>query len=378
MDKPIYEMHEFPEYMAKMGHEVHFFDFAENYNSPNFPRVTSKRATGRVRDVELRIHTLSVPFTGLPQRVLAALDGLRHLFRSIRAISPDVVVLYAVPTLGWQTTMLCKILGIPVVFRALDVSHRIRKTRLSWLIKLSEVFVYSTVTSISANNPALADYCSRLSLAKKPATVELPPLDLEVFLQPSHPKPSDSGELPTVLYLGSFFYFSGLDDVMIAMSKLPQPRFRLELIGGGEEEPNLRKLARELSIDGLVSFRGYIPYNQLPKLMSGAVLAINPMKPGLVSNLALPNKVLQYMAAGIPVVSTKLQGLRATILECDGIAFVNDPSQVVDACLRFLDGESDLSIMGEAARARVSELFGNHAPERRFETMVATIEGHET
>jgi glycosyltransferase involved in cell wall biosynthesis len=58
-----------------------------------------------------------------------------------------------------------------------------------------------------------------------------------------------------------------------------------------------------------------------------------------VAGVAFPHKVLQYMAVGIPVVSTKLDGLHTAFSDTSGITWVEDESQVAEKCLDLLNTE---------------------------------------
>jgi glycosyltransferase involved in cell wall biosynthesis len=64
-----------------------------------------------------------------------------------------------------------------------------------------------------------------------------------------------------------------------------------------------------------------------------ADVAVNTLEPTLVANVAFPNKVLQYMAAGLPVVSTKLAGLYSVFESEVSIGWQADAVSVVrNAC----------------------------------------------
>ena len=108
--------------------------------------------------------------------------------------------------------------------------------------------------------------------------------------------------------MGSFFYFSGLADVLQKLALMDE-RPVLVLIGGGEQDAELRTMTEKLHLEDCVKFTGFVGFAELPSYLSMADVAINPMVPSMVSNKALPNKVLQYMASGLPVVTTRLDGL---------------------------------------------------------------------
>jgi glycosyltransferase involved in cell wall biosynthesis len=379
--KVIFEMHEFPELLALRGHDVSFFEFDEGRKF--WDRITKSN----VNRVSGRVHTgsninISRPFQlGAPglDRILAVFTVISALRRLLRANDFDVIVLYAVPTFGIQTIKMARRAGIPVVFRALDVSHKIRSSWLSPFIKLVEKFVYRNADLLSANNQAMADYCNQLSGRTKATEVHYPPLDLEHFKNPVRdPRLAASlgiAETDKVItYMGSFFYFSGLKVAIEEFSKYAGPDQKLLLIGGGEQDKELREKVRKLELTNRVIFTGFVPYAELPKYLSVADVAINTLQPTLVANVAFPNKVLQYMAAGLPVVSTKLNGLEQTFGERASITWASDSRGVIRAALKLSQqATGDRRKISELQLGAVSETFGVASAVDDFEQMLITL-----
>ena len=167
--KVIFEMHEFPELLALKGHEVTFLEFDEGAKfwqgglSPRDEEINGRvHPTARVK--------LARPFQlGIPglDRLLAVLSVAPQLRKLFKQQIFDAVVLYAVPTYGLQTLWLAKKHKIPVMFRALDVSHKIRSSLFSPAIKWIEKRIYKEVDLLSANNPAMANYCKQLGSRNK-------------------------------------------------------------------------------------------------------------------------------------------------------------------------------------------------------------------
>jgi glycosyltransferase involved in cell wall biosynthesis len=382
--KVIYEMHEFPELLAARGHDVAFFHYPEG--SGRFSRRANReRIQGRVHP-EVAITLITPPTFGgrAGERVLAPLLAIRSLRREIRKGGYDVIVLYAVPTTGWQTVSIARRAGVPVVFRALDVSHLIRKSLLSPLIRCAERYVYRNATLLSANNPALGDYCDEISGRLGPTVVHVPPLDLSHFRGPFGNDlrgPLGLTQRHRVLvFMGSFFPFSGLDVVVDALPPLVKrfPDLRLVLVGGGELDADLRARVIRLDLANHVIFTGVVPYAELPKYLGLADVAINPFRRELLTNVALPHKVLQYMAAGKPVVSTSLTGLRAVLGDDSGVMWVEESGDlaVVAAELAY----APRTRLREIAR-RQMDFVGGHFEQGRavdaFENSLKALGYHD-
>lgn len=220
LTKPIFEMHEFPEHLAKLGHEVGFVHFPEGYSLSQIRKLgRRKRLAGRVvKDVEVDLFTPWTFSGNLLGRLFTAKFSFWQFKRILREYQPDVVVSFSVPTSGWQGLLASKNADVPYLFRALDVSHKIRKGAFSALVKAAERFIYSQGSWVSANNPAMQQYCIEQGAKRALSSTDLPPLDFSHFALSN----ANLGDLrknlgieesdQVILYMGSFFYFSGLPE----------------------------------------------------------------------------------------------------------------------------------------------------------------------
>lgn len=383
--KVIYEMHEFPEILSLRGHEITFLEFDEGrkfWQAKQAPK--REMISGRVHS-QSKVD-LNRPFQlGIPglDRLLATITVIPTLNSLLRKGNFDAVVLYAVPTYGLQTLWLAKKHDVPVVFRALDVSHKIRSSFLSPAIKWVERLIYKQVDLLSANNPAMADYCQELGKRIKATLVHYPPLDLSHFQNAKRDQGlrqslglSDTDQV--LVYMGSFFYFSGLKAALKEFANLVanNRKFKFLLIGGGEQDFELRKLVQENGIQDQVVFTGFIEYRELPRYLKLADVAVTTLEPTLVANVAFPNKVLQYMAAGLPVVSTRLKGLHQTFAEDSGIAWADDAEAVIKAAIQLVDKEDvELAQIGLMQLSAVSKHFSVESAVDRFEETLTNISG---
>lgn len=375
LTKPIFEMHEFPELLAKRGHKVSFLQFNEGFKFWNQPRAPKAQIiSGRVHpESNIQLHT---PFQlGIPglDRLFVMVSFIPLFLGLLSRNKYDVIVQLAVPTYGLQTNLIARAKGVPIVFRALDVSHKIRKTPFSGLIKLAEKRVYKGATLISANNPAMGEYCKYLGQRSSKSIVNVPPLDMLHFKsqQPDLKLRATLGikaQDSVITYMGSFFYFSGLKQVIDSFAQKKPQNAKLLIIGGGEHAGELTEQTKRLGLEKEVIFTGFIPYIDLPKYFSISTVAINPMVPGLVSNTAFPHKVLQYIAAGLPVVSTKLEGLLKTFGQASGITWTNSPEEILTAALELVEDAEKCEKNAAAQKTIAERIFGIEQALLSFET----------
>ena len=109
-------------------------------------------------------------------------------------------------------------------------------------------------------------------------------------------------------------------------------------------------------------------YEDLPRYLKVADVAVNTLQPTLVANAAFPNKVLQYMAAGLPVVSTKLKGLTKTFGEYSGISWAADSKEVVGNAIKLAKhSDENLLEISQIQFAAVSKIFDVESAVAEFE-----------
>jgi glycosyltransferase involved in cell wall biosynthesis len=382
--KVIFEMHEFPELLASRGHEVTFFDFDEG------ARFWSGGLTPRKQSIPGRVHSgtslklVRPAQLGIPgiDRILVTLTSWFGLWRTLARGNFDAMVLLAVPTYGLQAITLAKIFGVPVAFRALDVSHKIRNNTLGFAIKGVEKFVYKNADLVIGNNPAMTEYCDVMgqrSARQLPSETLLAPLDLEHF-RPKETSPGlaeNLGIRPTdkvITYMGSFFYFSGLGQVIDAFSRLIESGSatgtKLLLIGGGEQDVELRAQVARLGLTDSVIFTGFINYAELPGYLGLTSVAINPLQKSLVTDTALPHKVLQYLAMGLPVVSSELKGLQAVFGEDSGIVWGANPADILEKSVKLANDQPRRVAASDSAKSAMAAKF---APNSAINQLEATL-----
>lgn len=380
LEKPIFEMHEFPEHLAALGHVVGFVQFPEGLSMDKIKTLGWKtKISGRVlAEQEITLYTPQNAEGSLAGRLKTAMTFQKSFSAIVADFKPDVVVCFSVPTSGWQALAACKKLDVPFVFRALDVSHLIRKSIFSPLIRRAEHYIYRNSSAVSANNPAMADYCLSMGALATKTFVDLPPIDLSHFAKGAsgreliRSKLGLPSEAKVILYMGSFFYFSGLPQLVDEFAKAAEGDTYLVLVGGGEQDQELRNQVAKLGLTEKVLFTGFVSFDELPSYLAAADVAVNPMQSSLVSNAAFPNKVIQYLATGLAVATTKLKGLWLTFGEVPGVRYSDTPEQVMQDALG-LTKNLNLAALGKTNQTLVAGKFSKVEAVKAFEARLRKV-----
>jgi glycosyltransferase involved in cell wall biosynthesis len=125
--------------------------------------------------------------------------------------------------------------------------------------------------------------------------------------------------------------------------------FECELVGDGPWLETTRALAAKLGLADRVSFLGTRPPEEVRELLAGAdVFVLASIWEGL------PGSVLEAMAAGLPVVGTKVNGIREIVMPGDtGLLVPPDDADALADALGTLLSEPELrALMGRRGRER--------------------------
>jgi glycosyltransferase involved in cell wall biosynthesis len=126
------------------------------------------------------------------------------------------------------------------------------------------------------------------------------------------------GDVVRVVYLGILELPRGIGELLdaIAMLRKSGKNFVLTIIGGGRDEVILRERAAALSLDETAAnFAGFVPHEQAIRMVADADIGVNPLHDSPVFQTCIPNKLFDYMAAGLPVISSDMQACARLLRE---------------------------------------------------------------
>jgi len=387
--KVVYEIHDFPELLSLRGHNVSFLEYDEEEGDLEHPGHEENQKRMSVDSTYSRAHLGSRVRVVTPRRFLPGIFGrilavVIHpcvIYSELRDNRPDVIVLYAVPTNGWQTTLIAKKMKIPVVFRAIDVSHKLRKTAFTKLIAKTEKIVYQNVGHISTHNYALKEYVASYISEIDQISVLLPGVDLERFSpqEPSKQLQNQLGINPNdkvILFMGTIFRFSGVVEFLeYTFAELRQmPSVKLLILGDGEDLNRVRKRAQELGLDKQVITPGRVPYDELAENLLLGTVAILPFIKESVTDFALPWKVAQYLSCGLPTVSMNLKGLASVIPEGSGVLYRDDLEGLASTTLELLNDLEHRNQLSKEARKTMVDLCSWENQVTKFENLLSEIQ----
>jgi glycosyltransferase involved in cell wall biosynthesis len=150
------------------------------------------------------------------------------------------------------------------------------------------------------------------------------------------------GEPLRIVYLGLIEKHRGVEELLAAMTELVTAavEFVLEMVGDGRDYARLRQRAADLGLTApRVVFHGRLPHADAIAVLRRGHVGIVPHHARESWNTTIPNKLFDYMAAGLAVVSSDAVPAARVIKETGaGLVFRSgDSRDLAEQLTRLLD-----------------------------------------
>ena len=118
-----------------------------------------------------------------------------------------------------------------------------------------------------------------------------------------------------IIYQGSGIHINrGAEELVLSAKYLRPEEYCIWIIGSGDVFENLKTLALENAVSDRISFIDKVPFEKLRAFTLQSHLGISFDKPTNLNYLySLPNKIFDYIHAGIPVLCTALPEIKAIV-----------------------------------------------------------------
>jgi glycosyltransferase involved in cell wall biosynthesis len=168
-----------------------------------------------------------------------------------------------------------------------------------------------------------------------------------------------------VVYVGHLAVARGVDVMLETARKLAGSGLSIDVVGHADSYSR-RALARAEE-EGLLRWHGFVPNDQALALMDGALCGLSLLRDLPNYRHSMPTKILEYMAHGIPVVTTPLPAAVSLtqVHKCGLIVPFDDPAATAAAVLRLRDDPETRIAMG--ARGHEVARNGYHWPDTALE-----------
>ncbi|WP_225207511.1 TIGR04063 family PEP-CTERM/XrtA system glycosyltransferase [Novosphingobium huizhouense] len=334
---------------------------------------TGERNPPPVEEVDgIRFHRTQGLPQGLP--LLRELDEVRalgeHIVAVAREFGADLLHAHSPALCGLAAAHAARVLRIPLVYEIrafwedaavgnLTGREGSLKYRLTRALEDRAVARAGAVVTICEG--LRADLVSR---GVPPGKLSVMPngVDLGLFGDPPPRDPALAealglGDGPVIGFVGSFYPYEGLDDLVAAMPAIlaAVPQARLLLVGGGPAAEAVRALAAASGAAGAIHFVDRVPHHEVERYYALVDVACYPRKAMRLTELVTPLKPLEAMAQRKLVAASSVGGHRELIEDgVTGTLFApDDPAALAAALVDLLQRRDVWPVRRERALAFV-------------------------
>ena len=337
-----------------------------------------------------------VPTVVLPRPTGTKLDYFlmrRRVARLVAEQAPDLIHAHRITSYGY--------LGAQVARRLTRAGADPRPKRVPFLLSVwgEDIFsfpkksrfhrrftrrVLSSADQILSTSNIMARETEKYVRPARPITVTPFGVDTELFA-PAGESGADSGAeagatgrsatvtVGTVKKLRKRY---GVDVLIRAFARARGrvPELRLEIVGEGPERENLERLARELGVAEVVTFRGRVAHGEVPAVLRSfdlfAALSVTDDESFGVA-------MIEASAVGLPVLATRVGGIPEVVLDGE-TGFLVPRRDVAGAAERLAELAADRELrrrMGEAGRRFVEEHYSWKVTADRMRRIYLKVAG---
>jgi glycosyltransferase involved in cell wall biosynthesis len=290
-------------------------------------------------------------------RTLWRILALGTIARRARSTAPDVVHANDIATLvpGYLATRLN---GARLVYDTHEYAPGVpyRKAAWAWLASTLERLLIGRCAAVITVSDGIADRLQgRYGLERRPTVLrnlpDLPPPGREP--QPRLRETIGVGDQPLVLHQGAVAADRGCESLVRAFAGLDSAHL-LFLGADGDYAAGLERLAGELGVATRVHFHPPVPLTQLLSYTVEGDVGVSLLEDTCENHrLALPNKLFEYIAAGLPVVVSDLPEMRRLVAEREigWLVDPGDPAGIARVLERALASREDPELHERVRRA---------------------------
>lgn len=313
---------------------------------------------------------------------------LLYVFRVVRKYNVELILVRDLPLaltgilVGKATGLSCFIDMAEPYPEMLDSYRKIqrppfRKRMINFLIRNASFaeIVEQTVCRLAAHIFPVSEEM-KLNLIKKgvPASkitlLHNTPLKSKLSFIRNDTERKDALE---IIYVGDLTEMRGIPLVIEAVDHLVNKldeKFVFTIVGAGRYETELRRLVGDRKLEKYVLFSGFVPHHQLPDYLMKGDMGIIPHLKVSHNDLTLPNKVFDYMACGLPVVSGNLEPVKRILERTNsGMIFDYTNDSLIQTLLKLKDPHLRAKLGSNGCRA-VKEVFNW---ERDFDAFLSVM-----
>lgn len=196
-----------------------------------------------------------------------------------------------------------------VVYYTIDLyPQRFPNKIINWIYHKVDKICVRYCDEIWNVSPFLAEYRQRKGMKGENYSRQFT-VPIGIWFDEMKRVPFEKVKKEKIVYVGHLKNFYGVDLIIRALPSIIKKisNIKLEIVGGGEQLDELKKLINELSIKENVKFYGWKEKKEAERIIADGALGLAPFNTLIIDEKvknADPAKIKDYLALGIPVIMT--------------------------------------------------------------------------
>lgn len=352
-----HQSHHLMERLVSRGHKVRVIDFDITWRDNPERKILSPRTEVRTPPKVIPGAYITVIRPAIIQLPLLEYASLLYSHRNeiihqLDTFKPDVVIGFGILNANIAISQ-CRARNIPFVYYIIDELHRL----------VPQPFFQGVARSIESGNMKRSDLIISINEGLREYTISMGAdpdrteviragVNLDWFNNADRMKKRKELGIAdddiVLFFMGWLYEFSGLKEVASELMKQdPSSRIRLLAVGEGDLWEKLQEI-KVRSGERIITV-GWQPYATIPDFLAAADICILPAKNNAIMQNIVPIKMYEYMAAGKPVIATKLPGIMKEFRSDNGVVYVENAGEVVRKAIE-LSHNGSMMQLGTVAR----------------------------
>jgi glycosyltransferase involved in cell wall biosynthesis len=243
-----------------------------------------------------------------------SIHSLLFMYKSQRKQTYDIVHVHNAPDFLVFAALWSKWKRTPIILDIHDLLPEFfaskfkvdHKSFIFGLVSLIERYSTRFATQIIIANDLWRDRLVGRSCREEKCVVVRNRPDLSIFKRLE--KKQIKADKFMLTYPGSLNWHQGVDIAIRAFASIANriPDAEFHIYGEGAAKPLLIELAMELGMQERIVFHGYLPSDEIAKVMARTDLAIEPKRSkSAFGSEALSTKIMEFMALGVPIIASR-------------------------------------------------------------------------
>ncbi|MGV8108420.1 glycosyltransferase [Methanospirillum sp.] len=363
-----HQSHHLMERLSRQGHDIRIIDFEIRWKIHENVSLVSRR---QVIDNYYKVFEDGGVTVIRPTIIHIPILDYASLFfshkaeikRQIQEFKPDAIVGFGILN-AHIAIRLAKKNNIPFFYYIIDELHRLLPEKhLQKIARIVESSNMKNSDMVISINEGLRDYTIQMGADLNRTTVIRAGVDLNAYniydRKTIREKYGIEDDETVLFFMGWLYDFSGLKEVALTLAKNRNQKIKLMILGKGDLWDTFQEIRRDNDLKSTIIMESWVPFSEVSKYILASDICILPAHKNEIMMNIVPIKMYEYMAAGKPVLVTRLPGLMKEFGVGNGVLYAEKSEDVLEVAVDLIQSNK-LATEGEKAKNFVSSLDWNN------------------